>query len=111
MKRRHIYLAFCVLGIVVPYSLFLPWLADHGLNFPLFLSELFASRISAFFACDVIASAAVLCFFIFSEGRPGRVRHLWLPLVATVAVGVSLGLPLFLYLRQLHLDESDLSVP
>ncbi len=111
MKRRHIYLVFCVLGIVLPYSQFLPWLADHGLNFPLFLSELFANRISAFFAWDVIVSAAALCFFIFSEGRHGRIRYLWLPLIATVSVGVSLGLPLFLYLRQLHLDENNLSVP
>jgi len=31
---------------------------------------------------------------------------LWLPVVAVFAVGVSLGLPLFLYLRQAHLDRN-----
>jgi hypothetical protein len=31
-------------------------------------------------------------------------RHLWLPLVATLAVGVSLGFPLFLYMRQRKLE-------
>jgi hypothetical protein len=30
----------------------------------------------------------------------------WLPVVATLVVGVSLGLPLFLYMRQRGLDAN-----
>jgi len=33
-----------------------------------------------------------------------RMRLLWLPMLGTMFVGVSLGLPLFLYLRQVELD-------
>jgi hypothetical protein len=33
-------------------------------------------------------------------------RRLWLPLAGTCLVGVSFGLPLFLYLRQIHFDRS-----
>ena len=46
-----------------------------------------------------------LLLFIQSEGRRLRMRFLWLPMLGTVLVGVSLDLPFFLYLRQLELDR------
>ena len=99
MKARHFYLVCCVLGLVLPYSQFVPWVLEHGLNVVLFCRELFANRISAFFAMDVIVSAIVLIWFIQSEGKRLRVRLLWLPMVGTLLVGVSFGFPLFLFLR------------
>ena len=47
----------------------------------------------------------VLWTFIALEGRRLGVRHLWAPAVASLVVGVSLGLPLFLYLRQAQLER------
>jgi hypothetical protein len=44
--------------------------------------------------------------FIGSEGKRLGMRLLWLPIVSVFVVGVSLGLPLFLYLRQLQLDRA-----
>jgi uncharacterized protein DUF2834 len=95
-----------VIGFILPYSQFVPWVFEHGLNLELLFRELFANRISAFFALDVIVSAIVLLSFIQSEGRRMRIQLLWLPMLGTVFVGVSLGLPLFLYLRQLQLDRT-----
>ena len=106
MKARHLYLVCCVLGLVLPYSQFVPWLSEHGLDGALFFRELFVNRISAFFAMDVIVSAIVLIWLIQSEGKRSRVRLLWLPTVGTLVVGVSFGLPLFLFLRQVTLDRT-----
>lgn len=79
----------------------------HGLDLRLFFSELFSTRIGGFFGMDVIVSAAVLFLFIGVEGRRLAIKNLWVPVVATCAVGVSLGFPLFLYLRQVKLDEQS----
>src|SRR6266550_308623 len=106
MKARQFYLVCCVLGLVLPYSQFIPWLLEHGLDITLFFRELFANRISAFFATDVIVSAIVLIWFIQSEGKRLRVRLLWLPTVGTLIVGVSFGFPLFLFLRQAMLNRT-----
>ena len=95
MKARHFYLVCCVLGLVLPYSQFVPWLFEHGLNVTLFFRELFANRISAFFAMDVIVSAIVLICFIQTEGKRLRVRLLRLRAIGTLLVGVSFGFPLF----------------
>ena len=104
MRLRHAYLGLCLAGIVQPYWALIPWLVEHGLDLPLFCQELFSTRIGAFFGLDVIVSAVVLFVFVFGEGRRMAIPRLWLPVLATLLVGVSLGLPLFLYLRQRKLD-------
>ena len=106
MKLRYLYLIFAVLGLILPYSQFIPWIAEHhALNISIFLSDLFANRISAFFAMDVVVSAVVLISFIQTEGKRLQMRFLWLPTLGTLLVGVSFGLPLFLYLRQLQMKR------
>ena len=105
MNRKTVYLIFCVLGIVLPYSQFVPWvIANHGVPMGLFVRELFANHIGGFFGMDVLVSAVVLIFFIRREGKRLGIQRAWLPIVGTLAVGVSLGLPLFLYLRERQME-------
>ncbi len=106
MKPRYPYLILCVPGIVLPYSQFVPWISEHGLDPALFFHELFANRIGGFFGMDVLISAIVLILFVQVEGRRLGIHRLWIPIVGTLVVGVSLGLPLFLYLPQIELDQS-----
>jgi hypothetical protein len=103
---KNIYLALAVIGTVLPYSQFIPFLRENGLDARLFVEQLFATRIGGFFGMDVIVSSVVLWVFVRAEGRRLGMRHLWAPLVAILTVGVSLGLPLFLYLRQRRLQPS-----
>src|SRR5712692_4382625 len=106
MKLKTIYLVLCLLGAVLPYWQFVPWLVENGLNMPLFFQQLFANHIGAFFGMDVFVSAAALLVFVRSEGSRLGVAGRWLPVIAVLAVGVSLGLPLFLYLRDYNLEVS-----
>jgi uncharacterized protein DUF2834 len=103
MKPKSLYLALAVAGTVLPYSQLLPFLREHGLDLGLFFEQLFATRIGAFFGLDVIVSSVVLWALVLIEGRRVGVRHLWAPIAASLAVGVSLGLPLFLYMREQRL--------
>ena len=105
MKPKTIYLALCFVGVVLPCWQFLPWVMQHGMNLPLFVRELFANRISAFFGMDVLVSAMVLIAFMRIESARLDIRRRWLPVLALLTVGVSLGLPLFLYLRESRLEQ------
>lgn len=107
MKPKHLYLTFCLLGTLLPYSQLVPFLREHGLDARLFLDQLFANHIAGFFGMDVIVSSLVLWVFVLVDGRRSRVKHLWAPIVANLAVGVSLGLPLFLYMREARLERSQ----
>jgi predicted exporter len=98
--RQSIYLALTIAGTIVPYASLVPWVIEHGLDLRLMVGELFANRISAFFGLDVIVSAVVLWVFVAFEGARAGVRHTWAPIVASLIIGVSAGLPLFLLLRE-----------
>jgi len=105
MKPKTLYLALCLAGVIVPYWQFLPWVLQHGLDLRLFVHELFANRIGAFFGMDVLVSAVVLVVFSRIEGAQVGIRRRWLVVLAILTVGVSLGLPLFLYFRELALER------
>jgi Terpene cyclase DEP1 len=104
MKPKTLYLALCLAGVLLPYWQFLPWVMQHGLNLGLFARDLFASRIGAFFGIDVLVSAVALLVFSRIESARLGIRRRWLVLLAVLTVGVSLGLPLFLYLRESQLE-------
>jgi hypothetical protein len=105
---KNVYLLLCLLGFVVPYSLFGPWVAAHGLALPLFFKELMSTRIGEFFGADVLVSAIALLVWARSEGKRIGLSagQGFLPLIAVLTVGVSLGLPLFLYLRERQLEKA-----
>ena len=107
MKPKVLYLLLCVAGTILPLSFFLQFLREHGLDLRVFVEQLFANSISSFFGVDVIISAICLWVFVYFEGRRARVRSLWAPIVASLLVGVSLGLPLFLYLRESRASENN----
>jgi hypothetical protein len=105
MRPRTLYLILCVMGTLLPYSQLLPFLREHSLDLPLFFEQLFANRVSGFFGLDVVVSSVVLWVLVAIEGRRAGMQHLWAPIAANFAVGVSLGLPLFLYLRERRLES------
>jgi len=101
-RRQAIYGALCVVGAALPLSRFLPWLAEHGPDAQVFSDELFTNRVSSFFAWDVLVSATVVLAFLALDGGGLPRSQRVVVAVATCAVGVSLGLPLYLLLRERH---------
>jgi hypothetical protein len=99
------YIVLCILGLVLPYWQFLPWLMEHGIDIILLIQEAGQLNIGAFAWLDVLVSAIVLIGFILYEGSKLKMRGLWIPIVGTCVVGVSFGLPLFLLLREMHLAK------
>jgi len=41
MKPKNVYLLLCVLGTVLPYSQFVPWVMEYGMNLGLLVRQLF----------------------------------------------------------------------
>jgi hypothetical protein len=106
MKPKSLYLLLCVVGTTLPYSQFIPFVQESGLDLRLFFGELFSTRIGAFFGWDVIVSSVVLWVFVLVDGRRAGVKNRWAPIAATLVVGVSLGFPLFLYMREERLEAT-----
>jgi len=103
---QNIYILLCLLGFVLPYSQFIPFLSEHGLNLRLFFEQLFVNRISAFFAMNLLIPFIVFWIFLYWEGSRLKMSNLWVYVVCNLAVGLSLGFPLFLLMRQRKLEQT-----
>ncbi len=102
---KTIYIILCILGFVLPYSQFIPFLLENGLDLNLFFQELFINNISSFFAMDLIVSSLVLWTFVFWEGSRLKMGYLWIYIVGNLAIGVSFALPLFLLMREKQIEK------
>jgi hypothetical protein len=102
MKRSNgfTFLILALFGAVVPLAVFAPFVHAHGLAPGLFMRQLFATPVSRFFGFDVLISTIVFWVFMLREGRRLEMKKVWIYFVCTLLVGVSLGLPLFLYFRE-----------
>ena len=106
-KIKYLYILLCVFGFVLPYSQIIPILIEGDFSFQMMIDHLFVNRISTLFALDLFVTATVFIVFAAYEGLNLKIRHLWIPFIATVLVGASLGFPLFLYLRELNLEKKN----
>ena len=95
-----IYAALAVAGAILPYVIFIPWLAEYGVDSRLFVSQLFSTGPASIFAADVLFAAGVFILFVIVEGRRLGMRHLWLPPLIVFTVGLCCALPLFLAMRE-----------
>ena len=94
------FLILAILGMLVPLAAFAPFVISHGFDPGLFVKQLFATPVSRFFAFDVLISAITFWVFLLREGRRLEMKYLWIYILGTLLVGVSLGLPLFLFFRE-----------
>src|SRR5688500_12908975 len=106
MSRKNIFLALALVGLLIPYYFFFEFLSENGFNIALLVGQLFANNISAFFAVDLIISIIVFWFYMFAEANKLQMKNWWLYLLASLAVGLSFALPLFLYFRECKLQST-----
>jgi len=95
-----------ILGLILPYTQLISWINVNGIDLILLVQEILQSKISLFAWLDVIMSAIVLIVFIVYEGKKQDINKLWIPIIGTLSVGVSFGLPLFLLMREIKLTKN-----
>ena len=101
-----IYRVLCVLGALFPLSPAVYFLFTHQFDVGQFFQQAIASTASLTAWLDVIISVLAVLTLITFEGKRLGMKKLWLYGLATVFVGPSLGLPLFLYRRSQQLNST-----
>lgn len=103
--RQAALLALTVVGFLVPNTMIAVFTAEHGFAPNTYLDAWFASLPAAQLAVDI--SIAFLAFALWAawEGRRLRMRSWWVPVPASLLVGLCFALPLFLFLRERKLAE------
>lgn len=94
-----IYLALAIWGAVHPMYYFVQWFGANGFDLMGMVAAWNANAASSGLVWDLTISAVTLSVFVIAEVA---VRRNWIGLIAipaTFLVGVSFGLPLYLFLR------------
>ena len=79
-----VYTFLCVIGTILPYSVFIMWIREYGLDVHLFIFNIITSKIALFAWFDVILSALVLIAFIWTTGPRDGVRYSWIAILGTL---------------------------
>lgn len=103
---KYLYLVLCVVGTLIPLSFLIPFLNQHGMDFGQFMQQIWANDISRFFAADLVIACIVSWIMMAREAQRRNIRYWWIAMACTFVVGLSLALPLFLFMRELRI-ESD----
>lgn len=96
---RIAYLALAIWGAMHPMYWFLAWFRDNGYSLGRMVDAWHANAASSGLVWDLTIAAIALTVWICAEVR---VRQNWIALLAipaTFCIGVSCGLPLYLFLR------------
>lgn len=104
---KYFYLVLCVIGTLIPYAFFVPFLMQHGFAFGEFMVQIWANPVSRFFAADVVIASIVAWAMMARESQRRDIKYWWVAMVSTFIVGLSLALPLFLFMRELKIEEDQ----
>ena len=104
MTKKNIYLILAIIGFIAPYYFFVQVPPKTALDLPALIQPLFATNFMKGVAMDLTVSVIVFWVFGFIESSKLQMKNPWLYLVATLLVGLSFALPLFLYFHERRLE-------
>ena len=104
MTKKTIFLSLAILGFVAPYFFFLQVPPESALDLSALIQPLFANNFMKGIGMDLMVSVIVFWVFVFIEANRIQMKSPWLYLLATLLVGLSFALPLFLYFRERQLE-------
>ncbi|WP_407494723.1 DUF2834 domain-containing protein [Pseudooceanicola sp. MF1-13] len=96
---RILYLALAIWGAVHPMYYFVSWFGENGFDGAALVAAWTANDAVMGLSLDLVIAAIALILWILAEVA---VRRNWVALLAipaTCLIGVSCGLPLYLFLR------------
>ena len=63
-----LYAVLAVLGLVIPYQKFIPWLRENGIDWGLFVEQATANDIATFISLDATMGGVAAATFVLVEG-------------------------------------------
>jgi hypothetical protein len=99
-SRERTLLALTIVGFLVPNTMVAVFFIDHGLEVSDYFAEWVESLPAAQLGADLIIAFVAFALWAAWEGRRLGMRTWWVPVPASLLVGLCFGLPLFLFLRE-----------
>ncbi|MGI9279362.1 MAG: DUF2834 domain-containing protein [Endozoicomonas sp.] len=97
---KTVYLLLAIIGAVVPYFFFIPFIQAHGLDIPAFVSGLFINGPASGFTADLLLASLVFWIYMFRAQKKSSGPKPYLFIVLNLTVGLCCALPAYLYAQE-----------
>lgn len=96
---RLVYLALAIAGAILPMRHFLAWMNANTFDLAAMIDAWYVNEATTGLVWDLVIAAVALTLFILVETYVRRAYWMLICIPATWCIGVSCGLPLYLFLR------------
>ncbi len=98
-NSRSFYLVMMLVGTIAPWYFFSGYIGANGVDLIGFFGSMYVNGAAGGAVTDLFVSAAVFWVWSYGDARRVGVANWWFVLPATLAVGLSLALPMYLWMR------------
>lgn len=102
--KKAIYLILTVIGFILPYYFVFNFYTANEMTTSAALAQLASTDWGALFIADLTISVFAAWTYFYNEAKRLKMNYWWAYPIATMMVGLSFSLPLFLYFRERHLE-------
>ncbi|MDW3225091.1 MAG: DUF2834 domain-containing protein [Paracoccaceae bacterium] len=99
---RFLWLGLAIWGAIHPMSYFLQWFNENGYDLMAMVDAWHVNAATSGLVWDLTIAAVTLTLWVIYDAYTQRKWHYLIVIPATFMIGVSCGLPLFVYLRWKH---------
>ncbi len=96
---RAVFLLLAIWGTIHPMYYFISWFQENGWNLMAMVDAWHANAATSGLVWDLTIAAVALALWIITEAFKNKNYLSLIAIPATFCIGVSCGLPLYLYLR------------
>jgi len=99
-RRERALLVLTIVGFLVPNTMIALFAVRHGIAFDGYFRHFGDSPLATLLALDLSISFVAFALWAAWEGKRLGMRSWWVPIPASLLVGLCFALPLFLLLRE-----------
>ena len=104
---KWVYLILAIFGAILPTLANIEFAKSYGASFDikLFIDLANNNPASQSLSRDLFIGATAVFIWIISESKRLKMRNLWVVILTTFTIAFAFSAPLFLYLRELRIEE------
>lgn len=96
---KRVYLLLTILGTILPYYYFFQAIGVENLPWQAFFTSITINSVLKGYGFDLAISSVVFWIWAYNDAQTNKIKYWWLAIVLNLTVGLSAGLPFYLYLR------------
>ncbi|MEM8640724.1 MAG: DUF2834 domain-containing protein [Cyanobacteria bacterium P01_G01_bin.54] len=97
---KFFYLIAAILGTVIPWTPFLPFLIEYNFSPNSILDALYTDGATSGLSNDFFISCVVFAIFVIRDSKSLNIKYAWILIPAAPLIGLSMALPTYLLMRE-----------